>query len=223
MFSYLLTNLCPPDTHTKMQCPWEEPGILSVCSALYFQYLDQGFSHLNVRHSHRQPGLNSRLSLQKAWSGPGSLHVWQAPGDPEAAGPWPRLWEPQSAQCQVHGGCCLYIYYVNTQVCTEGSATLFGMAVLFSVYHLYLLDYKPPILCDRRAPSSVSWSDVLAPFICQQMIRNLKCYRPRGTSERHLLFFALVTPQSQRWWDSRLTCNRVLSLWVSTQASPVFV
>ena len=149
MCSYLLTHTLKCNVHEKSQgfClftlifPVPRPRVLTFECASQSQITGPQLQNF----SFRRPGVGLGICISNKFQVILRLLVHG-----------PNFENHQSAQCLVHGGCCLYIYYVNTQVCTEESATFFGMAVLFSVYHLYLLDYKPPILCDRRAPSSVS-------------------------------------------------------------------
>ena len=202
-------------------------GILSVFSPLYSQYLDQWFSNLNVHQNRRWLYPNSRVShsigLERAWEF-ACLTSSQVILTLLVHGP--DFENHQSRQCLAHSGCCLYVYYVNTWVCTEGSAIFFGMAVLFSLYHLF-------IFIGQETSSNSLWQE--GPKFCQLKWcissiglsandqKPLKCYRPRGASERHPSFSASVTRQSQRGWGSPFICDRELSLWVITQASPVIV
>lgn len=44
-----------------------------------------------------------------------------------------------SRQCLARSGYRLYVCYMNTGVCAKGSAAFFGIAVLFSSYHLFIV------------------------------------------------------------------------------------
>lgn len=200
-------------------------GILSVFSPLYSQYLGQWFSNLNVHQNRRWLYPSSRVShsvgLERAWEFAClTSSRWYG-----CCWSMDQTLRTTSLDSAWHTVSCLYVYYVNTRVCTEGSAIFFGMAVLFSLYRLF-------IFIGQETSSNSLWQE--GPKFCQLKWcissiglsandRNLKCYRPRGASERHPSFSASVTRQSQRGWDSPFICDRELSLWGITQASPVIV